>query len=234
VEKVIFEDLKNMPYAEAWELQRERHRELIDRKLAQRNPEATPEPQRHYLLFCEHPPVYTLGKSGDLNNLLLNEAGLQQHGIDFFKINRGGDITYHGWGQIVGYPIFDMDCFFTDVHKYVRYLEEVVIRTLADYGLQGTRIEGSTGVWLQDDKPPRKICAIGIHMSRWVTMHGFAFNVNTNLEHFGYIIPCGITDKAVTSLHLELGRTLDFAEVKDRVKYHFKTLFGFEYETETT
>jgi lipoyl(octanoyl) transferase len=161
----------------------------------------------------------------------LNEKGLAEHGIEFFKINRGGDITYHGLGQIVGYPIFDMDCFFTDIHKYVRFLEEVIIRTIAEYGLDGIRIEGSTGVWLAGDgtRPPRKICAIGIHLSRWVTMHGFAFNVNANLDHFNFIIPCGITDKAVTSLHLEVGYAVDYEEVKSKTKKHFQELFEFEY-----
>jgi lipoyl(octanoyl) transferase len=232
MEKVYFEDLGRISYAKAWDYQQVKLKEVVDRKLNNRGlAEAEQEKQKHYLLFCEHNPVYTLGRSGDFSNLLLNEKGLEEHGIEFFKINRGGDITYHGLGQIVGYPIFDMDCFFTDIHKYVRFLEEVIIRTIAEYGLDGKRIEGSTGVWFVDEKSekPRKICAIGIHLSRWVTMHGFAFNVNTDLEHFGYIIPCGITDKEVTSLHLELGRKVDYEEVQGKVKKHFETLFEFEY-----
>ncbi len=232
MEKVYFEDLGRISYDKAWEYQQVKLKDVVDRKLNNRDlPEAEKAEQKHYLLFCEHNPVYTLGRSGDFSNLLLNEKGLEEHGIEFFKINRGGDITYHGLGQIVGYPIFDMDCFFTDIHKYVRFLEEVIIRTIAEYGLEGKRIDGSTGVWLVDEKSskPRKICAIGIHLSRWVTMHGFAFNVNTSLEHFGYIIPCGITDKEVTSLHLELEQKVDYEEVKAKVKKHFKILFEFEY-----
>jgi lipoyl(octanoyl) transferase len=232
MEKVYFEDLGRISYAKAWDYQQVKLKEVVDRKLNNRDlAEVEKEKQKHYLLFCEHNPVYTLGRSGDFSNLLLNEKGLEEHGIEFFKINRGGDITYHGLGQIVGYPIFDMDCFFTDIHKYVRFLEEVIIRTIAEYGLDGKRIDGSTGVWLVDEnsQKPRKICAIGIHLSRWVTMHGFAFNVNTDLEHFGYIIPCGITDKAVTSLDLEVGHKVDYEEVKGKVKKHFETLFEFEY-----
>lgn len=232
MEKVYFEDLGRISYAKAWDYQQVKLKEVIDRKLSNRDlAKVEQEKQQHYLLFCEHNPVYTLGRSGDFSNLLLNEKGLEEHGIEFFKINRGGDITYHGLGQIVGYPIFDMDCFFTDIHKYVRFLEEVIIRTIGEYGLDGKRIEGSTGVWLVNEKSekPRKICAIGIHLSRWVTMHGFAFNVNTELEHFGYIIPCGITDKEVTSLHLELGHKVDYEEVKTKVKKHFELLFEFEY-----
>jgi lipoyl(octanoyl) transferase len=232
MKKVIYQDLGRISYKDAWDYQQVKLKEVIDRKLANRNLAETEQTeQQHYLLFCEHNPVYTLGRNGDFSNLLLNEKGLAEHGIEFFKINRGGDITYHGLGQIVGYPIFDMDCFFTDVHKYVRFLEEVIIRTIAEYGLDGIRIEGSTGVWLagDDTRPPRKICAIGIHLSRWVTMHGFAFNVNTDLAHFDFIIPCGITDKAVTSLHLEVGRKVDYEEVKTKVKKHFQELFMFEY-----
>jgi lipoyl(octanoyl) transferase len=177
--------------------------------------------------------VYTLGKSGSLSNLLLDEVALQKAGFEFFKINRGGDITYHGPGQIVGYPIFDLDCFFTDVHRYVRTLEEAVMLTLAEYGLKGIRVEKYTGVWLEasETKPLRKICAIGVHLSRWVTMHGFAFNINTNLDHFKHIIPCGIVDedKAVTSLALELGKEQDIEAVKQSLKQHFAQVFGFEF-----
>lgn len=192
-------------------------------------------PQIHYLLFCEHNPVYTLGKSGSETNLLLNAEALEQQGFEFFRINRGGDITYHGPGQITGYPIFDLDCFFTDVHRYVRYLEETVILTLAEYGIEAGREQGYTGVWLAADgaRPKRKICAIGVHLSRWVTMHGFAFNVNTRLEHFHNIIPCGIadTDKDITSLQQELGRELDMEEVREKLRGHFAQLFEFEFTT---
>ncbi len=234
MQKVVFQDLGMVSYKTAWEYQEERLKELIDRKLRNRGlaPEAREE-QRHYLLFCEHPPVYTLGKSGSMDNLLLDEAGLEREGFEFFRINRGGDITYHGPGQIVGYPIFDLDCFFTDVHRYVRYLEEAVILTIAEYGLEGMRMKGFTGVWLEAEGqlPRRKICAIGVHLSRWVTMHGFAFNVNTRLSHFDNIIPCGINDKdkGVTSLSRELGRAVSTDEVKGKLRRHFAGLFGFEY-----
>mgnify|MGYP003893616221 FL=1 len=181
----------------------------------------------NYFLFVEHPNVYTLGKSGDLSNLLLNEAQLEQKGATFYKINRGGDITYHGPGQIVGYPILDLDHYFTDIHKYLRYLEDVVINTLAEYGLTAGRSDGETGVWLDAGTPlARKICAMGVKASRWTTMHGFALNINTSLKHFGLIVPCGISDKPVTSLHLELGREVDLEEVKDHLKKHFVDQFG--------
>ena len=207
MQKVVFKDLGIIDYQKAWDYQQILLKEVIDRKLSNRHL-TTADPlfsdPRSYLLFCEHPPVYTLGKSGSLDHLLLQEQDLTQKGIQFYKINRGGDITFHGPGQIVGYPIFDLDLFFTDVHKYVRFLEEVIIRTLKDYGLDGIRIKGFTGVWLsgKNNGPNRKICAIGVHLSRWVTMHGFAFNINTDLDYFSYIIPCGIEDqdKAVTSL----------------------------------
>ena len=230
MEKVIFQDLGRISYKDAWDYQKVKLKEIVDHKLVNRKlPDSEKKSHPHYLLYCEHQPVYTLGRNGDFSNLLLNEEGLKKHGIEYFPINRGGDITYHGLGQLVAYPIFDLECFFTDVHKYVRFLEEVVIRTLNEYGIKGERLEGSTGVWLLDNSP-RKICAIGIHLSRWVTMHGFAFNVNTDLEHFGYIVPCGISEKAVTSLHLELGRQVDIEEVKEKTKQHFQTLFEFEYE----
>jgi lipoyl(octanoyl) transferase len=179
--------------------------------------------------LCEHPHVYTLGKSGSMENLLLSEAQLQAAGIDFFPINRGGDITYHGPGQIVGYPILDLDYFFNDVHRYVRNLEEVIIRTLADYELEGFRINGYTGVWLGDENSnkKRKICAIGVHLSRWVTLHGWAFNVNADLQYFHNIIPCGIVDenKTVTSMQQELGMKMDMEEVKKRILVHFAVVF---------
>lgn len=192
------------------------------------------ESQLNQLIFCEHSHVYTLGKSGSENHLLINKSKLESESIEFFKINRGGDITYHGPGQITGYPIFDLDEFFTDVHKYVRYLEEVIIRTIAEYGLHGVRLKEYTGVWLAPEKegePYRKICAIGVHLSRWVTMHGFAFNVNTDLDYFDFIVPCGIDDgdKTVTSLSRELGTIIDMEEVKQKLRHHFKTLFEFEY-----
>ena len=249
--KVIFQDLGHISYKEAWDYQFQLQKQLIDHKLVARKrlervvetSEYPPSvladilepPQSHYLLFCEHNPVYTLGKSGSLDHLLLSETELYNKGVEFFKINRGGDITYHGPGQITGYPIFDLDFFFTDVHKYVRYLEEVVIRTLAEYDLEGTRIAGYTGVWLEGDgeKPKRKISAIGVHLSRWVTMHGFAFNINTDLTYFTNIIPCGIAedDKAVTSLSVELGKKIEIGEVKEKLKRHFAALFEFDFLT---
>lgn len=234
MQQVTFEDLGIIAYQEAWDYQTRIHQDLIARKrqASEEGVERTEVP--HRLLFCEHPPVYTLGKSGSLDHLLLSEAELTAEGFSFFKINRGGDITYHGPGQLVGYPIFDLDYFFHDVHQYVRYLEEVIIRTLTDYNLEGYREKGYTGVWLapKGDLPKRKICAIGVHMSRWVTLHGFAFNINTNLDHFGHIIPCGIADadKGVTSLAVELEQEIDFEEVKGRVKKHFAELFGFAYK----
>ncbi|MEZ4991467.1 MAG: lipoyl(octanoyl) transferase LipB [Saprospiraceae bacterium] len=236
MQQVIFEDLGLISYQQAWDYQTKQQKAIIARKLAnrERKKEGQPfEPAGHRLIFCEHPPVYTLGKSGSMDHLLLDEDGLQREGFEFFKINRGGDITYHGPGQIVGYPLFDLDEFFTDVHRYVRYLEEVIIRTLADYGLAGKRVAGYTGVWLDatDVLPERKICAIGVHLSRWVTLHGFAFNINTDLAHFNNIIPCGIADenKAVTSLQVELGVEVPVEEVKERLKGHFAKLFEFEF-----
>ncbi|MCB0598822.1 MAG: lipoyl(octanoyl) transferase LipB [Lewinellaceae bacterium] len=235
MQKVVFQDLGLISYKSAWEYQEKKLKELVDRKLNNRKLEPEDRAQQyHYLLFCEHAPVYTLGKSGSVGHLLLDEAGLKREGFEFFRINRGGDITYHGPGQIVGYPIFDLDCFFTDVHKYVRFLEEAVIRTIAEYGLEGKRVEGYTGVWLEagEQLPLRKICAIGVHLSRWVTMHGFAFNVNTQLAHFENIIPCGINDKdkGVTSLARELGREAPMDEVKGKLRRHFAELFGFEFK----
>ncbi|HMQ50410.1 MAG TPA: lipoyl(octanoyl) transferase LipB [Saprospiraceae bacterium] len=236
MQKVVFQDLGLMDYQVAWDYQQLRHKELIDNKMNNRElqKEAKPmQPQRHYLLFCEHPPVYTLGKSGSMDNLLLSASELESQGFQFYKINRGGDITYHGPGQIVGYPIFDLDEFFTDIHRYVRYLEEVVILTLAAYGLQGIREEGYTGVWLEasEQLPKRKICAIGVHLSRWVTLHGFAFNINTQLDHFHNIVPCGINepDKDVTSLAKELGHQVPITEVKLLLKRFFAEKFDFEY-----
>lgn len=238
MERIIFQDLKSIRYADAWAYQEKLLNELVENKLRNRalaKEGKTGVSQQHYLLFCEHSPVFTLGKSGSMNNLLLSEAELERQGFEFFKINRGGDITYHGPGQIVGYPIFDLDCFFTDVHRYVRYLEEAVIRTLATYNIPATREEGYTGVWLEakGNLPKRKICAIGVHLRRWVTMHGFAFNVNTNLDHFQHIIPCGIDDpdKDVTSMEKELGYPVDMEEVKERLKWQLAELFEFEFVT---
>jgi lipoyl(octanoyl) transferase len=230
MESIIYEDLGMIGYQSAWDYQTICHKELVDNKLNNRHLAAKSYPQNHRLLLCEHPHVYTLGKSGSMDHLLLNETQLLTAGIDFFPINRGGDITYHGPGQIVGYPVLDLDYFFNDVHRYVRNLEEVIIRTLADYELVGTRINGFTGVWLEDEKSTkkRKICAIGVHLSRWVTLHGWAFNVNTDLQYFHNIVPCGIVDedKTVTSMHQELGMKMDMEEVKKRILVHFSAVFA--------
>lgn len=237
MQKVRFEDLGNIDYQQAWDYQTELHQGLIAAKIHNRQLQASGAESTnpvHHLLFCEHPPVYTLGKSGSMDHLLLSETELADQGFSFYKINRGGDITYHGPGQIVGYPIFDLDYFFTDVHRYVRTLEEAIIQTIAEYGLEGTRIKEYTGVWLEagNGRPARKICAIGVHLSRWVTLHGFAFNVNTQLSHFNHIIPCGIADenKSVTSLSMELGYDVSMHEVKEKLKLHFGQLFDFEYQ----
>lgn len=225
---VEFRDLGNMDYQEAWTYQENLFADIVAQKIQNRNlPEEEQVLTSNYLLFVEHPHVYTLGKSGKPEHLLLDEEGLGNHQATYYKINRGGDITYHGPGQLVGYPILDLDHFFTDIHRYLRYLEEAIILTLAEYGVPAGRIEGLTGVWLDHDtlKNPRKICALGVKSSRWVTMHGFAFNVNVDLSYFGHIVPCGIDDKAVTSLHLELGRQVDVQEVKEKVKKHLVALF---------
>ena len=231
MEKVILKDLGAIDYQKAWDYQQSLLEELVKIKRGNRDA-AIQEQQKHYFLFCDHPPVYTLGKSGSKENLLLLENEIEEKGIQFFKINRGGDITYHGPGQVVGYPIFDLDCFFTDVHKYVRFIEEAIIKMLADYGIDGSRIKGFTGVWLlsEDGMQQRKICAIGVHLSRWVTMHGFALNVNTDLNYFSYIIPCGIQDEAkvVTSMSKELGKPIDEQKVKEKIVYYFSELFKFE------
>ena len=217
-------------YQETWDYQEELFSGVVQRKIEMRKTgEEEPLPN-NYLVFVEHPHVYTLGKSGKIENLLLTPEQLSTKGIDYFKINRGGDITYHGPGQIVAYPIIDLDQFFTDIHKYLRYLEEAVILTLAEYGIKGERYAGLTGVWLDPDIPERarKICALGVRCSRWVTMHGLAFNVNSQLEYFENIIPCGIDDKAVTSMEKELGRKLDFEEVKEKLRNHLSELFQWE------
>jgi len=219
-------------YKVAWDYQEDLFRGIIDRKIENRKrPEEEHTETPNYLLFCEHPHVYTLGKSGDAANLLIDEQGLQQRQATYYKINRGGDITYHGPGQIVGYPIFDLDHFFTDIHKYLRFLEEGIILTLEEYGVKAGRIDGLTGVWVDDDKPKvaRKICAMGVKCSRWVTMHGFAFNINTDLSYFGHIVPCGIDDKAVTSLAVELGHEVAMKEVEGKLKVHLANLFDYDY-----
>ncbi|MFT6962651.1 MAG: lipoyl(octanoyl) transferase, partial [Flammeovirgaceae bacterium] len=223
--KVKFQHLGTMDYQEAWDFQTEVFQKTVDLKIENRNREKAGKPQLetpNYIYFVEHPHVYTLGKSGKLEHLLLDEKGLKAKNATFYKINRGGDITYHGFGQIVGYPILDLDNFFTDIHKYLRLLEDAIILTLADYGIDAGRIKGLTGVWLDYKKQenPRKICAMGVKMSRWVTMHGFAFNVNTDLDYFQNIVPCGIADKAVTSLEKELGEPQNIQEVEQKLLKH--------------
>ncbi|MDQ3100869.1 MAG: lipoyl(octanoyl) transferase LipB [Bacteroidota bacterium] len=228
---VHFRDLGLIDYSEAWDLQRHIFQATIDRKIANRSlSEDQQTLTEDHLLFCEHPHVYTLGKSGKESHLLLNEEGLKEKGVQFFPIDRGGDITYHGPGQIVGYPIFDLNHHFTDIHRFLRTLEEAVIGTLEAYQIKAGRIEGSTGVWLDWTDPikARKICAFGIRASRWVTMHGFAFNVNTDLSYFENIIPCGIVDKGVTCMAKELGGLLDIEEVKRRLKLELADLFDVQ------
>ena len=228
MQQVVFRDLGLIDYKEAWDYQEKLFQEIIDIKSRNRK-EATSVATQSHLLFCEHPHVYTLGKSGDEKNLLVNEDYLKSRGATFYKINRGGDITYHGPGQIVGYPILDLDNFFTDIHKYLRFLEEAVIKTIAEYGIEGERSGGETGVWLDVGKPTaRKLCALGVRSSRWVTMHGFAFNVNADLSYFGNIVPCGIVDKSVTSLQEVLGYKLDIEEVKEKLKNHLASIFEME------
>lgn len=224
---VRFTDLGLWSYHRAWDFQEALFTEVVEQKSANRKlPELERIATRDTLLFVEHPHVYTMGKSGDLGNLLADDERLKAINAEFFRTNRGGDITYHGPGQLVGYPILDLDEYFTDIHRYLRTLEEVIIATLADYGLKGDRSPGETGVWLDVGSPfARKICAMGVRASRWVTMHGWAFNLNTDLRYFEYIIPCGIKDKAVTSLQRELGRPVDESEVKALVAGHFARLF---------
>ena len=229
--RVQFEDWGLIDYQTAWDKQEAIFKVAVDQKLEQRkHADQVFEPIQNQLIFCQHPPVYTLGKSGKMENLLLDDAGLKNHGASFFPINRGGDITFHGPGQLVGYPIFDLEQFFTDIHKYLRYLEEAIITTLAHYGVKGERFEGYTGVWIEADKPSaRKICAMGVRCSRWVTMHGFAFNINTDLSYFNHIVPCGIDDKAVTSLEKELNRKVDFEEVSALLKRNISAQFAFSF-----
>lgn len=226
--KVIFQDWGLLDYQAAWDKQEIIFSETVALKTQNRN-NGTEIPVPNHLVFVEHPHVYTLGKSGKPENLLLDEAGLKEKYASYYKINRGGDITYHGPGQLVGYPILDLDNFFTDIHLYLRTLEEAIILTLADYGIISGRYEGFTGVWLDaDNEKARKICALGVRCSRWVTMHGFAFNVNTDLNYFKNIIPCGIDDKDVTSMERELGYRVDIEEVKLKLRQHISVLFEME------
>ena len=230
--QVELQDLGYKDYKETWDYQEELFKSILDTKIKNRRENAGLE-TNNYFLFVEHPHVYTLGKSGDFSNLLVTEEQLKEKNATFYKVNRGGDITYHGPGQIVGYPILDLDNFFTDIHKYLRFLEEIIILTLKEYGLDAERSPGETGVWLDVGTPfARKICAMGVRASRWVTMHGFALNVNANLGYFDLMIPCGIRGKAVTSLNVELGKqTVDEAEVKEKLLKHFATLFEAEFKT---
>ncbi|MDI1257289.1 MAG: lipoyl(octanoyl) transferase LipB [Flavobacterium sp.] len=227
---IQLQDLGLKDYKDTWDYQEALFKDIVDLKIRNRREELALETP-NYLLFVEHPHVYTLGKGGDFDNLLLSEKQLQAKGATFYKINRGGDITYHGPGQIVGYPILDLENFFTDIHKYLRFLEEVIILVLAEYGLKGTRSDGETGVWLDVGTPfARKICAMGVRASRWVTMHGFALNVNADLGYFDNIIPCGIRGKAVTSLNVELGVSeVNLEEVKQKILKHFTAIFEVEF-----
>jgi lipoyl(octanoyl) transferase len=228
---VNFIDWGQIDYQQAWDQQEQIFKTIVDHKLAERElPQVQKTELANSVIFCQHPHVYTLGKSGKKENLLLDDAGLKRVEATFYPINRGGDITYHGPGQLVGYPILDLEQFFTDIHKYLRFLEEAIILTLAEYGIKGDRYEGYTGVWLDPDKPnARKICAMGVRCSRWVTMHGFAFNINTDLNYFKNIIPCGIDDKDVTSMERELGYELNFEEVSQKLKANIAKQFEFQY-----
>ncbi len=232
---IIIKHLGKQDYKDTWDYQEQLLTEIATIKLKNKR-EHTQLPTPNYLLFVEHPHVYTLGKSGDMSNLLLNEEQLTAKNATFYKTNRGGDITYHGPGQLVGYPILDLENFFTDIHQYLRLLEETIIKTLADYGLKGQRSKGETGVWLDVDTPfARKICAMGVRASRWITMHGFALNINTNLGYFDNIIPCGIRGKSVSSLNVEKGlETISLDEVKEKITSHFLALFKAKIASETT
>lgn len=225
---VIYKDLGLISYQEALKYQETLMNEIIDIKMQNKKENAEIKSTNNYLLFCQHENVYTLGKSGEEKNLLLNSKELEKSQSTFYKTNRGGDITFHGEGQLVGYPILDLDNFFNDIHKYMRLLEEANIKVCRDYNIDAGRIEGLTGVWIdyKDKINPRKICALGVKASRWVTMHGFALNINTDLSYFDNIIPCGISDKAVTSMEKELGRKIDFKEVSKKLKLHIAELFN--------
>ncbi|HMO60527.1 MAG TPA: lipoyl(octanoyl) transferase LipB [Ferruginibacter sp.] len=226
-QEVIFKDLGHIPYKQAWDYQEQLLQQAVQSKIQQaKGMETILQP--HHLLLCEHPPVYTLGKSGHLENILISEADMAAQGIEFFKTNRGGDITFHGPEQVVGYPILDLEKFYTDIGRYLRELEEVIILTMGEYGLKGERSSGETGVWIDPGVKgsERKICAMGVRCSRWVTMHGFALNVNTNLGYFDNIIPCGIANKRVTSLQQELGCNVDIVEVKEKICRNFEQVFN--------
>ncbi len=229
MQKVQFTDWGLIDYQAAWDKQEDLLKQKVDLKMSQRElPQEEQLLASHDLIFCEHSHVYTLGKSGHMDNLLLDQDELNKAEATFYKINRGGDITYHGPGQLVAYPIFDLEQFFTDIHKYLRYLEEAIIQTIAHYGIKGERYDGFTGVWLDADKPEaRKICAMGVRCSRWVTMHGLALNVNPDLSYFKNIVPCGIDDKAVTSISKELGFPIDMEEVKTLLKENLSKQFEF-------
>lgn len=228
---VEFQDLDLIDYKEAWDYQTSLFKSVIDQKIYNRKNPTSITKTKNYLLFCEHPHVYTLGTSGSTENLLISESILKNIGATYYKINRGGDITYHGPGQLVAYPIFDLDYFFSDIHKYLRFLEESVILTLNEYGIIGGRIDGLTGVWVDiDTANPRKICALGVKSSRWVTMHGIGFNVNTDMSYFDAIVPCGIKDKAVTSVEKELGEKVNLFEIKNRLRENLSNVFDFNYE----
>lgn len=225
-------DLGLIDYKKAWDIQEKLFNTIIEQKLENRKLNLPGNyPTENYLILCEHPHVYTLGKSGNENNLLINENFLKSKNAAFYKINRGGDITYHGPGQLVVYPIFNLDNFFTDIHKFLRYLEEAVILTLNEYGIKAGRSSGLTGVWLdaENNANARKICAMGVKCSRWVTMHGIGFNINTNLDYFNYIVPCGITDKKVTSMQKELHHAVNMHELKDKLVVNLSNIFGFNY-----
>ena len=229
--KIFFKDLGSIEYGKAWEMQEELLQEGLKVKSARITGDIAADAEiKNHLLLCEHPHVYTLGKSGHAENLLVNDTRLKELNATYFKTNRGGDITYHGPGQVVGYPILDLEQFFTDLGKYMRGLEEVIIRTIAHYGIVGDRLPGSTGVWLDPQTPAkaRKICAMGVRCSRWITMHGFALNVNSDMRYFDYIVPCGITDKAVTSMEKELGRKVDMQEVEEHIRREFGHVFEAE------
>ena len=228
--EVELEDLGLIDYKQCWDYQTKLFDASVQLKIKNRKFPENRVSTKNHLIFCEHPHVYTLGKSGDLKNLLIDGPKRKEKNISFYKINRGGDITYHGPGQLVVYPILDLDYFFSDIHKYLRLLEESVILTLADYGVAGQRLDGFTGVWVDAEKEtPRKICAIGVKCSRWVTMHGIGFNINSNLDYFKHIVPCGIEDKSVTSLQKEINQKIDMKELKLRFKKNFKTLFGINW-----
>ena len=228
MQTAYFKDIGLIEYKEAWLFQEKFFNEILEIKSKNRN-EGSEITTKNHLIFCEHPHVYTLGNSGNKENLLVNEEYLKSRGASFYKTNRGGDITYHGPGQIVGYPIFDLDNFFNDIGKYLRFLEEVIILTLKEYGLSGERSKGETGVWLDVGKPTaRKICAMGVKTSRWVSMHGFAFNLNTDLSYFENIIPCGINDKKVTSLEKEMGHKIDVDHAKSLIKSNLERVFDLK------